>query len=81
MPKFVTFDDGYGRFNWRAIFPSTATKKEIHKAAENKVRRELSKRGLDSTDFDFDNIKEFTTIVGYKEGKFYEPELGGQWYD
>ena len=81
MAKFVTFDDGFGSYNFRAIFSSETPKKEILKSVANKMRSYLSKRGLDSTDFDFDNIKEFTTITSMREGKFYEPDFGGQWND
>lgn len=79
MARFVTFDDGFGTYNFRAIFPSNTTKKEILKAVSRKMSRYLAMRGLDKDDFDWSKLNYYTTITNMKEGRFYQPEFGEQW--
>ncbi len=81
MPKFVSFDDGYGTYNWRAVFPSTTTKTEILKAVERKLLKNLRSRGYGKEDMPIkDEIRGWTSITGMKDGQFYEPEHL-QWND
>ena len=80
MAKFVTFDDGYGTYQFRSVFPSKATKKEIYKTIERKLLRDIKRRGGDRSDFDWDNIKDWTTIRTMKDGVIYTPEFH-EWHD
>jgi hypothetical protein len=81
MAKFVTFDNGIGTYMFRAIFPSITTKKEIYASVKRKLIKVLNERGIDKEEFDFEDIKEFTTITNMKEGKIYLPSNGWAWDD
>ena len=84
MAKFVTFDDGFGKYNFRAIFPTTATKSEIKTVVERKLLIWLRSRGCGKEDMPSkDEIRDWLSITGMKECQFYEPNAysGGQWHD
>ncbi len=84
MPKFVTFDDGCGTYNFRAIFPTSSTKTEIKKVVERKLLKNLRSRGLRKDDMPSkEEIAGWLSITGMKEGQFYEPDpyTGNQWND
>ncbi len=84
MARFVTFDDGFGTYNFRAIFPVGTTKTEIRKSVERKVYRNLLSRGLNKDDMPSkEKIRDWLNITHMREGQFYEPDRysGGQWHD
>lgn len=75
MAMFVIFDDGYGTYNFRAIFPSRTPKSVIYNSLSNKIKKYLKDRGRDEEEFNrFEYLKEWTSITNMREGKFYEPE-------
>lgn len=81
MAKFVTFDDSYGTYNWRAIFPSETPNAEIKKSVERKLLKNLRSRGYSKEDMPSNQeIKDWLFIRKMKDGQFYEPEHL-QWND
>ena len=83
MAKFVTFDDGCGTYNFRAIFPAKATRTEIKDTIIRKLVKDLRSKGLDKEDLPTkDEVKEWTTIRNFREGRIYEPSAYQvQWND
>lgn len=82
MAKFVEFDDGFGTYNYRAIFPSNTSIKIIKESLQRSLFVKLRKRGLGKEDMPSNNeIRDWLSITGMRDGVFYEPEWfkGRQW--